>query len=119
MSKSEKGIRRSAEDWAALISTWEASGLSAAAFARDKDFSTSSLYAWKKRLAVPVEPTTSDEHMSFVPLVVDTSPSVSADDTFGWRIETASGVVLSMNGPGAMAGFEAAIQWLGEQGAVL
>ena len=55
--------------------------------------------------------------MSFVPVVVDETSEVP--EAFGWRIQTRTGVVVSMSGPGARDGLEVAIRALGEQGALL
>lgn len=108
-------IRRTRDDWAGLVGAWEASGLAAEAFAEDKDFSASSLYVWRKRLSREEPPEVRD--LSFVPVMVDEADTQG--DAIGWRIQTRTGVVVAMSGPGAKDGLEVAIRALGEQGALL
>lgn len=115
MSKLTDRVRRTRDEWAGLVGAWEASGLSGEAFARDKDFSASSLYVWRKRLSSAEPPEVRD--LSFVPVVVDEADT--SRDAIGWRIETRAGVVVAMSGPGAKDGLEVAIRALGEQGALL
>lgn len=116
MPRSTNRVHRTHDEWAALVRAWDASGLSATAFARDKDFSSSSLYAWRKRLATETGTDVPPE-VSFVPVVVE--ETTASGDGLGWRIQTGAGVVVSMNGPGARDGLEVALRALGEQGALL
>lgn len=115
MSKSTSPNRRAPEEWEAIIRAWKASGLSAEVFARGKGFSASSLYAWRKRLGGS---SASDDppnpELSFVPVVVEEDTGTS--EPFSWRLETPSGIALSMSGPGAMHGLEFVIRALGERG---
>jgi len=115
MAKSRKRVHRTREEWAALINAWEVSGLGAEAFARDKDFSASSLYIWRTRLSTK-PPAEAESALSFVPVVAD---DAGVDgDAFAWRIQTRTSVVVSMSGPGAKDGLEVAIRALSAQGAL-
>ncbi len=87
MPRSTNRVHRTQDEWAGLVRAWEASGLGATAFARDKDISASSLYSWRKRLSLASPPDV--EPVSFVPLVVDETSA--AADAFGWRIQTRAG----------------------------
>ena len=44
-------VRRSAEQWAALIAAQAASGLSIAAFCRERGLAVSTFHAWRRRLS--------------------------------------------------------------------
>lgn len=117
MSKSTKQNRRTRKEREAIVEAWSASGLSAEVFARDKEFSASSLYSWKKNLgggSGRTDETKSD--FRFVPVVVD--DDAGASGALGWRLETRAGIALSMSGPGAMEGLAFVLRELGERGAL-
>lgn len=117
MPKRTKSNRRTPEEWGAIVDAWKTSRLGAEIFARGKDFSASSLYAWRKRLGGGPSPAEEpNPELSFVPVVVDEGAGSSG--TVGWRLETRSGIALSMSGPGAMEGLEFVIRALRERGSL-
>ena len=115
MAKSPKRQRTAAER-TEILEAWEASGLGAERFARERDFSGSSLYFWKKRLGAGGQPSTSaGQGVGFVPMVVEPRvPSESGGST-RWRLETPSGWALEMSGPDAVRGLELALLVLGDE----
>ena len=117
MAKTSTPQRRTAEEWSEMVDEWKASGRSAEDFAENKGVSESSLYTWRKRLRDNRAPLVMEEpQVGFVPVVVE--DEVPPTESIGWRIQTRTGVVVSMNGPGAFEGLEVAIRVLGERGAL-
>lgn len=116
MARSSKR-RRTAAEWTQLLEAWEASGLGAERFARERDVSASSLYVWKKRLAAVGQPPASasvGRGVDFVPMVVEAGAPPEPGGPTRWSLETPSGWSLEMSGPDAVRGLEIALQVLGD-----
>lgn len=88
MSRATGRARRSAEDWQALISGQERSGLSRVAFCRREGIPPTSFDKWKRRLLARRPP----------PEFVDVTPKPTS--SAGWDVEVAlpNGVVLRFRG---------------------
>jgi transposase-like protein len=93
-----KYTRRSQEEWQALISQWQQSGLSAANFCKQHHLSSASFYKWRQRfegsdnpdnktLATPVTPVTD---------FIDITALSSTADRQGWNIVLNLGDGLSL-----------------------
>ncbi len=91
-------VRRSATEWRKIISRWERSGQSAAAFADEHQLSKRSLTWWRWRLrSTPTTRAGATAELAFVPLVAS-SPGAEAR----WVLESGAGLRVEMSGATAL-----------------
>ena len=87
MSRATNRVRRSAEDWQALIAGQERSGLSRVAFCRREGIGPTSFDKWKRRLLArrPAE-------------FVDVTPRSASPTAWDMEVALPNGVVLRFRG---------------------
>lgn len=78
-----KRVRRSADDWRAILEQQRASGLSQVAFCRREEIALSTFARWKQRLAA--QPETGSEAVAGEPGWIELPPIGQSDS--GWLIE--------------------------------
>ncbi len=83
-------INRSREEWTRIVREFEASGLSAVAFARQHGFSKQSLYKWHSRLRGEARVVTPD----FVEIVTEAAKPIMLIMPSGLKLEVPLGTNL-------------------------
>jgi len=78
-------IRRSAEQWQAIMANYEASGLSQEAFCAQASLAMSTFSKWRKQL------TNGMADAAVSPMFVDLSPLTGCEQRSGWDIELTFG----------------------------
>ena len=84
-------VRRSAEQWAALIAAQATSGVSTAAFCRERGLAVSTFHAWRRRLSEAQA--LSSAERGFVRLRVEDGPAAAAGSAGSHRSDRHDGGV--------------------------
>lgn len=90
--------RRSAAEWRRLVSRWERSGQSAAAFAEKHSLGKRSLVWWRWKLTSAGRAADAEPTLTFVPLEAS-GPELA---TARWVVQTPAGVRVEMSGGSAL-----------------
>jgi hypothetical protein len=109
MHKKPRRVRRTPAQWQDLIDTWTKSSESAVDFARRHRCSAASLYRWRHRLGELGSTVPPPGDLRLLPVVVHEDEDLEAAT---WWIRTPLGLTVSMHGPGAAAGLQAALRLL-------